>query len=107
MNPKTFANTGYNVYAPNVARRIVEIVAQVEGNKDRLLTLQATLAEQLGLYLDAYRPGHWPFEGQSGGQYSATGIQSMFVRAKEASGLPDQLTVAHGLRHSYATHMVE
>ena len=81
-------------------------IAQAKGNKDRMLSLQTTLAEQLGRYLEAYRPAHWLFEGQTGGQYSATSIQAIFVRAKEASRLPAQLTV-HGLRHSYATHMVE
>ncbi len=77
-------------------------IAQAKGNKDRMLSLQTTLAEQLGRYLEAYRPAHWLFEGQTGGQYSATSIQAIFVRAKEASRLPAQLTV-HGLRHSYAT----
>ncbi len=87
-------------------KRGVVHVAQAKGNKDRVLALQTTLCDQVGRYLAEYRPQHWLFEGQAGGQYSATSIQAIFVRAKEASGLPDQLTV-HGLRHSYATHMVE
>ena len=81
-------------------------VAQAKGNKDRVLVLQAALKDLLGRYLAKYRPSHWLFEGQTGGQYSATSIQAIFVRAKEESGLPAHMTI-HGLRHSYATHMVE
>ena len=81
-------------------------VAQAQDKKDRVLTLQPTLARELERYLEEYRPGHWLFEGQTGGKYSATSIQAIFVRAKEASRLPARLTV-QGLRHSYPTQMVE
>ena len=86
-------------------RRTVH-VRFAKGNKDRVLALQPSLLALLEDYLAAYRPRHWLFEGQTGGQYSATSIQVIFTRAKERSGLPPHLTV-HGLRHSYATHMVE
>ena len=89
----------------DLARGLIRIV-QAKGNKDRQLLLQGTLREALARYLEEYEPRHWLFEGQTGGQYSGTSIQAVFVRAKERSGLPDQLTV-HGLRHSYATHLVE
>ncbi len=81
-------------------------IPQARGNKDRILSIQTTLADKLGRYLDAYRPVHWLFEGQTGGQYSATSIQTIFVRAKEETRLPSQLTV-YRLRHSYAKHIVE
>ncbi len=89
----------------NLERNVVQVV-QAKGNKDRHLPLHGGLRQLLHNYLADYRPAHWLFEGQTGGQYSATSIQSVFVNAKERSGLPDQLTV-HGLRHSYATHLVE
>ena len=89
----------------DVQRGVLHI-AQAKGNKDRVLVLQAALKDLLQRYLARYRPSHWLFEGQTGGQYSATSIQAIFVRAKEESGLPAHMTI-HGLRHSYATHMVE
>lgn len=89
----------------DISRRVV-LVRQAKGNKDRALPLQDSLYGLLTTYLETYRPGHWLFEGQSGDQYSGTSIQAIFTRAKERSKLPDQLTV-HGLRHSYATHLVE
>ena len=81
-------------------------IRQAKGGKDRILGIPLSLRPLLEDYLLRYAPAHWLFEGQAGGQYSATSIQKVFVRAKERSGLPRQMTL-HGLRHSYATHMVE
>lgn len=77
-------------------------VRQSKGNKDRVLGIPRSLRQMLEDYIRRYRPDHWFFVGQDGGQYSATSIQKVFTRAKERSGLPKQLTL-HGLRHSYAT----
>jgi site-specific recombinase XerD len=68
--------------------------------------LQASLAKLLVSYRAAYKPQHWLFEGQTNGPYSTASVQAIFVAAKARSKLPPQLTV-HGLRHSFATHMVE
>lgn len=81
-------------------------VRMAKGNKDRVLNLQPSLAKVLTTYITQYNPRHWLFEGQTGGQYSATSVQAIFVATKKRSQLPPQLTV-HGLRHSFATHMVE
>jgi len=86
-------------------RGVVKVV-QAKGNKDRVLILQESLKAMLDTYIAEYRPKHWLIEGQTGGQYSAASIQAVFVQAKDRSKLPEQLTV-HGLRHSYATHLVE
>lgn len=89
----------------DLERGVVHI-RQSKGNKDRMLGIPGSLREMLATYIRRYAPGHWFFEGQDGGQYSATSIQKVFTRAKERSRLPAQLTL-HGLRHSYATHMIE
>ncbi len=81
-------------------------IQQAKGNKDRMLALQSSLNSLLTNYLEIYQPQHWLIEGRDGAQYSAASIQAVFVQAKTRSKLPDQLTV-HGLRHSYATHLVE
>lgn len=80
-------------------------IAREKGDEHRELVLQEDLQRLLSDYLDRYRPRHWLFEGQAGGPYSATSIQAVFTAAKERSGLPEQMTV-HGLRHSYAAHLV-
>lgn len=81
-------------------------IRMAKGNKDRVLSLQPSLAKLLTSYRAEYKPRHWLFEGQTNGPYSAASVQAIFVAAKARSKLPPQLTV-HGLRHSFATHMVE
>ena len=93
------------VAAVNLERGTVHVEAG-KGNKDRILRMPPSLREMLASYAREYDPEHWFFEGQYGAQYSGTSIQRVFTRAKERSGLPPHLTI-HGLRHSYATHMVE
>lgn len=57
-------------------------------------------------YAKIYRPIHWLFEGQNGGQYSERSLQEVFIRAKVKSGINPNATT-HWLRHSFATHLLE
>ncbi|MBK7939660.1 MAG: tyrosine-type recombinase/integrase [Lewinellaceae bacterium] len=57
-------------------------------------------------YLDIHRPVHWLFEGADGGAYSERSVQSVFIAAKERSGI-NPLATTHTLRHSFATHLLE
>ena len=57
-------------------------------------------------YRKIYFPRYWLFEGQTGGQYSESSLQNIFQKAKNKSGVNPYVTI-HGLRHSYATHLVE
>ena len=77
-----------------------------KGKKDRYVILADKAAEFLKLYLTQYNPKYWLFEGQHGGQYSETSIQSIFVQAKQKATVNPYVTL-HGLRHSFATHLVE
>lgn len=77
-----------------------------KGKKDRYVILADKAAEFLKIYLTQYNPKYWLFEGEHGGQYSETSIQSIFVQAKQKAKVNPNVTL-HGLRHSFATHLVE
>lgn len=77
-----------------------------KGKKDRYVILADKAAKFLKFYLAQYNPKYWLFEGQHGGQYSETSIQSIYVQAKQKAKVNPNVTL-HGLRHSFATHLVE
>ena len=63
-------------------------------------------ADILKQYIKDYKPKHWLFEGQTGGQYSKRSVQEIFMKAKIASKI-NPLATTHTLRHSFATHLLE
>lgn len=68
--------------------------------------LSETAKSYLIKYIELFDPKFWLFEGQTGGQYSESSIQSIFNRAKIKAKINEYTTV-HGLRHSFATHLIE
>ena len=81
-------------------------VKSAKGKKDRYVTLSKNAAKIIKQYRQVYKPRYWLFEGQTGGNYSESALQSVFVSAKEKSNVNSYVTL-HGLRHSYATHLFE
>lgn len=81
-------------------------VKDSKGNKDRYTLLTPKAMKYVKQYMELYQPKFWLFEGQFGCQYSARSLQSVFQKAKEKSGVNPFVTL-HGLRHSFATHLVE
>ena len=58
-------------------------------------------------YLKHYNPKKYLFEGQySGNRYSASSLDKIFTEAVKRAGMNREVTL-HGLRHSYATHLLE
>lgn len=77
-----------------------------KGKKDRQTVLSPTLLALLRDYYRAYKPSYWLFEGQQGGKYSATSVQSIFRKAVQEAGCNAWAT-PHTLRHSFATHLMQ
>ena len=77
-----------------------------KGKKDRFTILSDKAAVILKQYINEYKPKHWLFEGQTGGQYSERSVQEIFMKAKVASKI-NPLATTHTLRHSFATHLLE
>jgi site-specific recombinase XerD len=77
-----------------------------KGKKDRKTILSPLTLKILRAYYVAFKPSYWLFEGQTGEQYSASSVNSLFRKAVKKSGVNAWATV-HTLRHSFATHLLE
>jgi len=88
-------------------RKLVRI-RQSKGYKDRFVPLSDKLVEMINQYVLHYRPQKYLFEGQyRGSRYSETSLEKVFRAAFERAGIKKQNITLHGLRHSYATHLLE
>lgn len=81
-------------------------IRDAKGGKDRYSLLSQKVLLLLRNYYKTYRPSHWLFEGENGGQYSKRSVQSIFKKAKIKSQI-NPLATPHTLRHSFATHLLE
>ncbi len=87
--------------------RMLLTVRQSKGFKDRIVPVSAKLVEMIDTYLERYRPVLYLFEGQrQGDRYSATSVEKVFKMACQRAEIRKKITL-HGLRHSYATHLLE
>jgi len=86
--------------------RMSVLIAMGKGKKDRYVPLPDSILEELREYYKVYKPKIWLFEGQHGSQYSIRSVQSVFKKAMENAGVHKTIGI-HGLRHSYATHLLE
>jgi integrase/recombinase XerD len=81
-------------------------IVRGKGKKDRYVNLPESILAQLREYFKQYRPKEYLFEGQYGGQYSSRSAQAVFKQAMKRAGINKEVGI-HGLRHSYATHLME
>jgi integrase/recombinase XerD len=88
------------------SERMVIIIHQAKGRKDRVVGLSKNILEMLREYYKTYKPTEYLFEGASGTMYSSRSIQAVFRAALAKSRIGKPATV-HTLRHSFATHLHE
>lgn len=88
------------------SRRMVIVVNNGKGGKDRLVPLSPVMLEMLRMYYRVYKPKEYLFEGQYGGSYSERSIELVLKKAVSDAGIQKNINL-HMLRHSYATHLME
>jgi integrase/recombinase XerD len=87
--------------------RMVVLVRQGKGAKDRLVPLSARLLEVLRAYWREYRPRPWLFVGRHQGERMCPNtIQRSCQQTIRRAGLTKHASL-HTLRHCFATHMLE
>jgi len=86
--------------------RMLVHIESAKGKKDRYVTLPSSILDDLRNYYLTYRPKIYLFEGQYGGQYSIRSVQMIFKNAMKKAKINKTVGI-HGLRHSYATHLLE
>lgn len=82
------------------------LIEGAKGKKDRYTNLPESTLQLLREYYLKYRPKLWLFEGQYGLQYSIRSAQNVFKNALKKAEINKTVGI-HGLRHSYATHLIE
>jgi len=86
--------------------RMLLLIVGAKGKRDRYVPLPESLLPLLRRYYQLYRPKEFLLEGQYGGAYSKGSVQQVFKKAMRKAGIKKNIGV-HGLRHSYATHLLE
>jgi len=86
--------------------RMLVHIESAKGKQDRYVTLPASILDDLRKYYLELRPKVYLFEGQYGGQYSIRSVQNVFKIAMQKAKINKEVGI-HGLRHSYATHLLE
>ena len=82
------------------------LIAGAKGKKDRYTNLPHSVLELLRSYYKEYKPKEYLFEGQYGHAYSVRSVQQVFKNAMKKANINKNIGI-HGLRHSYATHLIE
>ncbi len=88
------------------SKRMMIKISGAKGKKDRYVQLSEGLLKLLREYYRDYNPGIWLFEGQKGGQYTASSITNVLKIAAEKAAIQKRV-YPHMLRHSFATHQLE
>jgi len=88
------------------SNRMVILVKNSKGNKDRLTILSKSILVDLRLYFKKYKPNDYLFEGLHGGKYSSSSLSNVIKYSTIKAGIKKNIT-PHIFRHSFATHLLE
>ena len=90
-----------------VSSRMLILVEDGKGVKDRYTILSQTLLENLRDYWQSYRPTNWLFPSADPEKHiSRSTAQKLFASAKKKAAISKGRGI-HTLRHSFATHLLE
>ncbi len=89
------------------AERMVVIIRQAKGKKDRIVPLSIKILAMLRDYYKIHQPKTWLFEGQQiDTKYDERSLSQVLKQALTKAKITKPATL-HWLRHSYATHLLE
>ncbi|GAB3165188.1 hypothetical protein GCM10027291_07940 [Telluribacter humicola] len=88
------------------SKKMQVFIERAKGKKDRYVNLPESILVQFRTYFKEYRPNKYLFAGQYGEQYSIRSVQKVFSTGLKRAGI-NKVVGIHGLRHSYATHLLE
>jgi len=89
--------------------RMQIFISRAKGKKDRYVPLSPILLDILRNYIKSYQPGpvKYLFESErTRDAYPVRTIQKIFQAAKQKAKIQKDIGI-HGLRHSFATHLLE
>ena len=90
-----------------VSTRMLILVEDGKGAKDRYTLLSKNLLENLRNYWQSYRPTKWLFPSPDPEKHiSRSTAQKLFISAKKKAGISKGRGI-HTLRHCFATHLLE
>lgn len=87
-------------------KRMVILVRNGKGGKDRLTILSKSVLNNLREYFKKWKPKTYLFEGEEGKQYSGTSVNRVIQGASKRARIKKRVS-AHTFRHSFATHLLE
>lgn len=88
------------------SKRMLIFIQSAKGKKDRYTLLSEKFLPLLRAYFRTYRPKVYLFEGQKGKQYTNSSARQILKASLQKAGILKRITL-HGLRHSFATHLLE